>query len=198
MSEEREAQLRLETTEQLFLIIKPEDDVANIPTPGMKSTEFINILIEKKLFVEAIRYLAIALPRREAIWWSCATNRGLSLEKKNELNEQKAWDTIEEWVYNPTDENRLKTYGIAETLNFETPGAYGAMGVFWSGGSLAPPETGQIVPPNPGLTGTAVGASILMTCARGDPQKTSDRQKTALEIGLDVAYGGNGLSRDLK
>ena len=198
MNEKREASLRLETTEQLFLIIKPEGDILNIPVNGMKTTDFINVLLEKKLFVEAIRYLAIALPRREAIWWTCATNRALSSVDRNDINEQKAWETIEDWVYNPTDENRMKTYSLAEALNFETPGAYGAMGVFWSGGSLAPPETGQIVPPSPSLTGTAVGASILMTCAKGDPQKISDRQKTALEIGLDVAYGGNGLSRDMK
>jgi hypothetical protein len=197
MQEKREASLRIETAAQLFLIIKPEDGVLKVATPEMLTVDLINALVEEKFLSEAIRYLAIALHRREAIWWACVTHRNLSL-KIDDTNEQKAWELVEEWVYNPTEENRQKTYSIAESLDFATPGSYGAMGVFWSGGSMAPPEAGLIVPPSPNLTGTAVGASILMTCAKGEPQKVTNRLKTALEIGLDVAYGGNGVSRDLK
>lgn len=195
MIEQREAQLRLETTEELFLIIPPEEEVSDLALPNMSTIEFLNKLVTKNLLIEAIRYLAVALPRREAIWWACATNRLLQTDNKIAVRDQIAWKLVEDWVYNPSEEIRTESLKTAEGLGFETPGSYGAMGVFWSGGSIVPPETGQFVPPAASLTGTAVGASIIMNCAIGDPQKLSARQKSALEIGLDVAYGGNGLSR---
>ena len=195
MVEKREAQLRLEKAEELFLIIPPEEEVSALATPNMSTINFINKLIYSDLFIDAIRYLAIALPRREAIWWACATNRSFPENGKISERDKTAWKLVEDWVYNPSEEIRAQTLKIAEELGFETPGSYGAMGVFWSGGSMVPPETGQFVPPPATLTGSAIGASIIMNCAIGDPQLLSTRQKSALEIGLDVAYGGNGLSR---
>ena len=197
MSEKKEAQLRLDTAEQLLMIIPAEEGVREHVSAGLSTTDFITQLISADLLIDAIRYLAIALPRREAIWWALATHRTLSIDQENSPPEIKAWELVEDWVYNPTEENRAQAQGIAETLDYLTPGSYGAMAVFWSGGSMVPAATGQIVPPGANLTGTAVGASVIMTCAKGDPQKLSTRQKTALEIGLDVAYGGNGLSRAL-
>ena len=198
MNDKSEALLRFDTAEQLFTIIKPEAEISKLMAPGMSTINFLNTLAQKDLLPEAIRYLAIALPRREAIWWACATHRTLGPDQLDDIKEQDAWRIVEEWVYNPTEDTRNQTYAIADTLGYQTPGAYGAMAVFWSGGSIAPPESGQIVPPGPGLTGTAVGASILMTCSKGEPKRAIERQKEALRIGLDVAYGGNGLQQDKK
>jgi hypothetical protein len=189
--------LRFEMAEQLFSIIKPSDEISSACTASMSTINFLNMLSQKKLLVDAIRYLAIALPRREAIWWACATRRRFFTFNNNDLNEQKAWDLVEDWVYNPIEEHRLKSHAIAEELEFKTPGAYGAMSVFWSGGNIAPAGAGQVIPPGPNLTGTAVGASILLMCAKGNPQGAEERQQAALDIGLDVAYGGNGLVNDL-
>jgi len=197
MVEKKEAQLRLETADELFLIIPPEEEVSELATPNMSTIDFINKLIFTNLLNEAIRYLAIALPRREAIWWASATNRLLQKNDKMAERDKAAWKLVEDWVYNPSEEIRAEALKIAEGLGFETPGSYGAMGVFWSGGSMVPPETGQFVPPPATLTGSAIGASVIMNCALGDPQHLSTRQRSALEIGLDVAYGGNGLSRVL-
>jgi hypothetical protein len=198
MEDKREPSLRFEAAEQLFTIIKPEPEISKLMAPGMSTINFLNTLAQKDLLPDAIRYLAIALPRREAIWWACATHRTLGPDPLDDIKEQDAWRIVEEWVYNPTEDTRNQTYAIADTLGYQTPGAYGAMAVFWSGGSIAPPESGQIVPPGPGLTGTAVGASILMTCSKGEPKGAAERQKEALRIGLDVAYGGNGLQQDKK
>ena len=196
MNEATIAKLRLVTTEQLFLIIKPDDDLSKLSSPSMSTINFINMLSQKILFVDAIRYLAIALPRREAIWWACATHRTLGPAQLDDIKEQDAWRIVEEWVYNPTEDTRNQAYAIAESLGYQTPGAYGAMAVFWSGGSVSPPESSQVIPPGPGLAGTAVGASILMTCAKGEPKGAVERHAEALKIGLDVAYGGNGLQQN--
>lgn len=197
MNEGTATKFRFETAEQLFSIIKPDAEVSKISTGSMLTNNFLQALSNKKLFVDAIRYLAISLPRRESIWWACATRRRLIISNDDDPSEQQAWDLVEDWVYNPKEEYRLKSYSMAETLEFKTPAAYGAMSVFWSGGNIAPAEAGQVIQPSPNLTGTAIGASILLMCAKGNAQLIEQRQETALDIGLDVAYGGNGLVNNL-
>ena len=162
----------------------------------MSTLDLIEALTKQQLFVDAIRYLALALPKRESIWWTIAVNKKVSPQNIDDIKEQKAWKLVEEWVYDPTENNRAGAYALAEALEFETPGSYAAMAVYWSGGSLTPAESGQIVPPGPGLSGTAVGASVLMTCAQGEPQTIGIRHQYALKIGLNVARGGNGLSEE--
>lgn len=197
MQEKKEAVLRLDTVEQLFAIIPPEAGVERCVPSSTLSIDFINSLVNSELYNDAIRYLAIALPRRAAIWWACASYRSQLSDKVTSQDEAKAWELVEEWVYNPCEENRIKTQSIAEKLHYATAGSYGAIGVFWSGGSIVPPETGQVVPPGPHLTGTAVAASIIISCSKGDPAQLSTRQNQALVIGMDIAYGGNGLNKVL-
>jgi len=194
MSEERAASLRFETAEQLFLLLKPEEEVKKASTTDMSTMSLIGTLMEQQLFVDAIRYLALALPKREAIWWTIAVHKKLSTTSIDDKKELDAWKLVEEWVYNPDEKNRVGALAVAEALEFETAGSYAAMSVYWSGGSLTPAESGQIVLPGPGLSGTAVGASILMTCAQGEAQKVAVRHQYAIKIGLNVAHGGNGLS----
>jgi hypothetical protein len=197
MNEKIEAQLRLDTVEQLFSIIPPETREQRLVPLTTLSIDFIDSLVNSEHYNDAIRYLAIALPRRAAIWWACATHRSQNTERINNQDEARAWELVEEWVYNPCEENRVQTQAIAEKLNYETAGSYGAIGVFWSGGSIVPAETGQIVPPGAHLTGTAVAASIIISCSKGELGHLSARQKQALVIGMDIAYGGNGINKIL-
>ena len=196
MGEETAVSLRFDSAEQLLLLLKPEGEVKKASTPDMSTLDLIEALTKQQLFVDAIRYLALALPKRESIWWTIAVNKKVSPQNIDDIKEQKAWKLVEEWVYDPTENNRAGAYALAEALEFETPGSYAAMAVYWSGGSLTPAESGQIVPPGPGLSGTAVGASVLMTCAQGEPQTIGIRHQYALKIGLNVARGGNGLSEE--
>lgn len=197
MGEETAASLRFDSAKQLFLLLKPGDDVKKASAPDMSALQLIEALTQQQLFVDAIRYLALALPKRESIWWTVAFNKKVSSQGHSDIKEEEAWKLVEEWVYDPTEENRVGAFALAEELEFETPGSYAAMAVYWSGGSMTPVESGQIVPPGPGLSGTAVGASILMTCALAEPPRTTPvLHQYALKIGLNVAQGGNGLSQE--
>jgi hypothetical protein len=42
-----------------------------LPEPGEGPRAFLDRLLAGKKFPEAIRFLAFALPRREAVWWGC-------------------------------------------------------------------------------------------------------------------------------
>lgn len=184
--------LRFPRIEQLFAVLEPDEEARALAQPQQTSAAFFAALIDGGLFVDAIRYLAVALPRREAVWWACATHRKLPVADAPEA-EIAAWQAAETWVYEPTEPHRLAAYRVAEALKFNTAGAYAALGVFWSGGSLAPPETGQHIPPGDALTGSAVSASVLFCCVPGEAKVIGERQRLALGIGVDIANGGSGL-----
>lgn len=158
--------------------------------PGATPAVFVKALIDAGMLVDAIRLMAIALPRREAVWWACLNARG-TLTADSPPGETAALEAAEAWVYRPTEENRRACFAPAEALKFETPAAYAALAAFWSGGSLAPPDAPVVVPPGDGLTGTAAGAAVLLAAA-AVPKETPARYRAALAQALDIGNGGSG------
>src|ERR1700694_1771337 len=74
--------------------------------------QFLDVLLEKKQYVDACRFLAHALPKREA----------------------------ERWVAATTDATRRAAMPAAEAADIGTPAGCTAVAAFFSGGSLAPPN----------------------------------------------------------
>ncbi|MBB3808159.1 DUF6931 family protein [Pseudochelatococcus contaminans] len=183
---------RFSLAEQLCTLIEPEEEAGALLLPGQSAVDFVKALVADGQNIDAIRYIAVALPRREAVWWTCATRRCL-LPEDLPPAEAEAWAIAETWVYEPTEANRRAAFAYAEALNFGTAGAYAALAVFWSGGSLAPPETGELVPPGDQLTGSAAAASVIYCCVPGEAKMIGKRHEAALAIGIDIANGGNGL-----
>ncbi|MEP9379125.1 hypothetical protein ABLE91_20600 [Aquabacter sp. CN5-332] len=185
--------LRFSHAEHLRLLLEPSEDAQSLITQGMSAAAFISALDATGQTTDAIRYLAVGLPRREAIWWACAVWRRF-LPPTLPEPEAAAWQAVEAWVYEPTEANRRAAYPLAEALKFQTAGAYAALGVFWSGGSLAPPETNLVIPPGDALTGSMVAASVIMCCVPGAAKSIGERHKAALSMGADIANGGSGQS----
>ncbi|MEH3148518.1 MAG: hypothetical protein PGN34_26480 [Methylobacterium frigidaeris] len=184
--------LRFSSAEELCAVLAPGEEAGAVLAPRQGAAEFLAALATAGLLVDAIRYLAVALPRREAVWWACAARRRMPAAESEP--ERAAWQAAETWVYEPTEPNRQATYAHAEGLKFDTAGAYAALGAFWSGGSLAPPETGQHIPPGDGLTGSAVGAAVMFRCVPGEAGTIAERHRLALETGFDIARGGSGVA----
>ena len=184
--------LRFGSAEELHAVLAPGEEAGAVAESHPGAAAYIAALTASGLLVDAIRYLAVALPHREAVWWACAARRRLPAAETEP--EQAAWRAVEAWVYEPSEPNRQATYGHAEGLKFETAGAYAALAAFWSGGSLAPPETGQHIPPGDGLSGSAVGAAVMVCCVPGEAGTIADRHRLALEAGFDIARGGSGLT----
>ena len=160
---------------------------ANAATPAA----LVSALLGTELYADAIRVLAMALPRREAAWWAClAAREALSASEKPDA-EAAALAAAEAWVFKPTEENRRPCFPLAQALEFATPAAYAAMAAYWSGGSPAPPDAPVVIPPGDALTGTAAGAAVLLAAAR-EPAAIKQRYKAALEQAVDIANGGNG------
>lgn len=183
--------LRYALAEHLTAQLEPSEEAQALLTPGLTAAGFIQALADAELTTEALRFLALGLPRREAVWWACAARQRF-LPGELPEKETAAWNAAEAWVYQPTEANRRAAYRPAEALKFETAGAYAALGTFWSGGSLAPPESVLVVPPGDALTGSAIGASLLLCCVPGPAKTIGERHSAALMIGADIANGGSG------
>lgn len=188
----RNTKLRFERPAELFAILQP-DAAARAVADVAHSTEAFVLALEKAgLLVDAIRYAALALPRRESVWWACAVRKAFPTEAALTKEELAAWSAVSQWVYNPCEETRTPTYALAEALGFETSGAYAALAAFWADGNLAPEESGVHVPPGEGLTASMVAASVILLCASGAPEDIAARQRLALKSARDIAAGGNG------
>jgi hypothetical protein len=154
---------------------------------------FLDRLLEHNHLADAIRLLAFALPKREAVWWSCQCVREC-LASDASPQALAAIKAAEEWVRKPTEENRWAAKEPGEMVGFDKAAAWTAMGAFWSGGSMVPAHLPAMAP---GLTfcGMAVSGAILLAAAQNEPEKAVDRFKQFMAYGVEIANGGTGKPR---
>jgi hypothetical protein len=157
--------------------------------PEISPAEFLDRLCGAELYIDAIRFLAHALPTREAVWWACLAARG-AVEPAG-IDQQSAVEAAEAWVYHPDEEHRRVAATAVAGLANDSPARWAATAAAWSGGSLAPPEA-PVVPPGPTLTAQAVSGAVLLAGVRTEPERAVERHRTAIAQALDIARGGTG------
>lgn len=165
-------------------------EILPLVTDDMTPAALMDRLVVENRLQEASRFLAHALPKREAVWWACLSAREALSEGGDEMAET-LLTLAERWVRKPTDENRRAAMAAAEAAGFDSPASWAAVAAFWSGDSLGPvglPPVG----PSDGLTGTAVAAATMLAASTGDPAAMPDRFRAFLKTGMDVAKGGTG------
>lgn len=165
-------------------------EILPLLSEGMSPVAFLDKLVEEDRLKEASRFLAHALPKREAVWWACLCAREALPEGGDETAEG-LLKLAESWVRKPTDENRHSAMAAAEAAGFDSPASWAAVAAFWSGESLAPAELPPVAPSDE-LTGTAVAAATMLAAFAGDPATSADRFRQFLKNGMDVAQGGSG------
>lgn len=159
-------------------------------TETMAPAQFLDLLIEREQYADAVRFLAHALPKREAVWWACLCARGgLPEDAKPPVIE--ALKAAEAWVLKPVEETRRAAMACAEAAGFDSPSSWAAVGAFWSGGSMAPPDAPP-VPPGEELTGTAVAGAVMLAAVQTEPERAEEKFRRFLLQGIDIANGGSG------
>jgi hypothetical protein len=163
-------------------------EVAEAINKQESDTAILSKLIEIGQYPAAVKFLALGLPKREAVWWAylCAED---AERDSNCLKTQNALKVTNEWVRNPSEENRQKTQGLAEALELYTPASWAAMSAFWSGDNIAPANR-PAVKPSPYMAGEAVSNAIVL--AANKKPSAQDAYKLYLKQGLHIAMGGNG------
>jgi hypothetical protein len=139
---------------------------------------------------DALRLLAHALPKREAVWWACMCARGVpALAPRPE--DLDALAAAEAWVRKPEEATRRACMAAGEKAGFRSPESWAAAGAFWSGGSIAPEGVDPVAPADH-LTGAAVSGAIVMAALRHKPERMPQRLPLFLEAARDIASGGAG------
>src|SRR5262249_23324557 len=141
-------------------------------------------LLAESLYPDAIRFLAFALPRREAVWWGSLCIR-LAAGEALSLEAQTALRPVVRWVLEPGEVHRHEAEAVASN---ETPHGYLARAVAWTGGSLTQAPL-PAVPPSPQLSPRAIGGAVMMSAVAAPPAKIQERMRHFLVLGVHVSHG---------
>jgi hypothetical protein len=158
-------------------------------TEAMTPRQFLDVLREQGLYADAAKLVAHALPKRQAVWWACL-GVGQALGPAAAPEASAALAAAREWVADPSDDHRRAARTAAEAAGFDTAAGCVALAVFFSGGSLAPPEL-PAVPPADKLTGDMVAVAIALAVVLDEPEKAPDKYNALLRTAIDVAEGKN-------
>lgn len=151
----------------------------------MQPSDYVSLLLEKKLYPDAVRFVAHALPKREAVWWAWVCARrvaGSSPPPKIKA----ALEATEKWIAQPSEENRRAAHAAAQAAEFSTPAGCAGLAAFFSGGSLAPPHAPP-VPPGEHLTAKAVSGAVIFAAISPEPEKAPEKFQNYVTQGLEVA-----------
>lgn len=155
-------------------------------TDGLSPEAFVQELVKKECWEDAVRFLAHALPKREALWWACACVRQAKALASPE--QEAALTAVETYVAVPTDTYRRAAWSAAETADLGTPAGCVGSAAFFSAGSLAPPDLPP-VPPGELLTARGVANAILLSAVIREPENAAEKYQAFLDLGLAVAQG---------
>ncbi len=168
------------------------DESKKLLTEKMTPTEFVKQFMEKQFYLDVIKFIAHALPKRESVWWACLAAKyqfdSIVDDKEEFLS---TLDAADLWVRKPTESNRR----LAEKWSIKTEqkhsASWAATAAFWSTGSMTK-EDEPAVPPQPYLFAHAVAGAVAISGALTDPGKSEEGFKCLIAMGLDLASGGNG------
>src|SRR5438874_13023943 len=177
------------TADAIAAHVRLSPEAAQLLRSGLSPRAFFELLAERDLTSDALRFLAQAMPKRRAVWWGCLCawhNRRPELEAA----EAAALRAAVCWVLEPTEERRRAAEQPGREAKFSTPAGCLAMAAFWSGGSMTRPELPVVRPPAH-LTGRLVGGTVLLAAARHEPLRYRFRCREFLALGRAAAAGVN-------
>jgi hypothetical protein len=165
------------------------DEAKPLLKDGLAPQAFFNQLVEKGHLLDAIKFLACALPKKEAIWWGILCARqgyGATVPPKVAA----ALAASEKWLTEPKEETRRAAEKASNEAELSTPGGCVAMGVFFSGGSISLPGLPE-VPPADHHCAHFAACAVMLAAVVKEVEKAVEKHKAFLKLGGDVAAGTN-------
>ena len=151
----------------------------------LKPLDFVALLMEKALYPDAVRFIAHALPRREAVWWGWVCARRAAGDNP-QPKIKAALDATEKWIAQPSEDNRRSAMAAAQKAELGTAAGCAGLAAFFSGGSLAPPEA-PVVPPGEFLSAKAVSGAVIFAAVAKEPERAPERFKSFVAQGVEVS-----------
>lgn len=161
--------------------LKMSDAAKALLADGMMPADYLNLITEKELFLDAVRFLAFWLPRPVAVAWGCDCVQQ-AFEGKLAPKDQMALDAARSWSKEPNQSNCRTAEKLANETGLSGPASWLALAAFWSGDSLVPADLSP-VPPGEGLTSEAIAGSLMLAAIADDPGKAPEKYRAYLDAG---------------
>lgn len=162
-----------------------KDVIESPPTELESVDEYLERLVKLEKLVDAMKFLAYALPRRTAVWWGreCAI---AGVEGQTPPGDAAVLEAATVWVRQPSESTRRRAMSAAEAIQFATAAAWVGVGAFWSHGSMGPPNV-PTVAPAPDLVGKALSGAVHLASVSHQPEHAEQRQKSFIQMGRKFA-----------
>lgn len=151
---------------------------------GTAPDAVVAALQQHELPLDAIRFLAQALPPRDRVRWAARCVRAVSGEALAP-GDAEALRLADAWVDDPTEEVRRAAHAAAEAREFASAASWVAMAVFWSTGSMAPPQA-PVVPADPAYAGQAAAGAVMLAAVVDPPEKAAERHQQFIAWGREA------------
>jgi hypothetical protein len=170
-------------------VAKLSGEARALIVPGQADAAILESMVAAGLLKDAVRFMPLMLPRREAAWWAsqCVRTVAAALADPRAVE---VLDSVEKWVAAPKDEARRAAFAIAQILGMATPAGCVGAAVFFSEGSLGPATLAE-VPPPPHASPTAAASAVLLAAVISEPEKADDKLRRFVALGQEVAAGTN-------
>jgi hypothetical protein len=128
---------------------------------------FLDQLMGSGLPADALSLVARVLPKRYVVAWACdCFKTALANDAEASDVDRAGLALAQQWLSEPSEDNRRAALEFAERGEFGSPGAWIAASAGWTGGSLLPRGYDPVVPPDH-LPAEAAIAALRLTAARG-------------------------------
>jgi hypothetical protein len=172
------------TIESVASVAELGEEAMALMKPEMHPLDFIAKMMEKRLYPDAVRFVAHALPKREGVWWAWMSARRVAGENPPPKIKA-ALEATEKWIAQPTDENRRAAKAAADTAKLGTAAGCAGLAAFFAGDSLGPADV-PAVAPGPYLTAKAVAGAVNFAALTGDPHQSPEKFNSFVAQGVDV------------
>lgn len=176
------------TVEELTANFQPSDDARPLIDTNLDVLSFIGKLIKYECYADAIKCVALMLPCREAVWWSCQAVKHAAAELSRD--EENALSAAEAWAFRPTEENRLLAKLMADKISNSLACAWPALAASWSAGSMSDDQESPVPPPKT-LYAHAAACGVLISAVT-PPDLLEEQSRRFIKQGVDIIIGGTG------
>src|SRR6202167_5088702 len=160
------------------------EEAMGLLRPDISPPDYVALLMSKKLYADAVRFLAHALPKREAVWWGwISAKRAAGPEPPPKI--KASLDATEKWIAQPDDDAGRAAMAAAKEAQTTTAAGCAGMAAFFSGSSLGPSPVSPITP-GEFLTAKAVSGAVIYAAVGKDPQNAPDRFQSFVQQGVEV------------
>jgi Family of unknown function (DUF6931) len=170
------------TVRQLCDQAKLGEESKKLLTDQQTVRQFLDLLVEKELFRDAIRLVAFALPKRESVGWGCLCVRHI-LASQQGARLPDVQLAVEKWVSSPNEENRWAAKNVADKEEPRSLSGLLALGAFFAGGSMALPNV-QPLPPPEHVTSEIVAGAVTLSGVISEPEKAAEKYRVFMQKGL--------------